>query len=276
MTFSEEFVTDADQELLEGEAYPTAFGITLTPQVQGIALGVMGLLGAGWIFINFGMPAYQKYSELKTEEQEKQELVQGQKSGTLDRRQQELTTQLQQAKNRNNRILALFANEQTLDTLLLDISRQARQRNLKILSFQPVPFKEGETPVVKDSSLGPALNNKLKRYPIELSVEGGFQETQAFLGDLERLQPLLLLDKVSSELEKDDIVGVISVDAAQKKARVIPQKQQKITTNLTLNVIAPLSSEEAKKLTSEAKAGTEGAGSRERRTGSREQGAGSE
>ena len=48
MTFSEEFnstETDTDFEEL-GSSYPTAFGITFTPQIIGACLGVLGLVGS--------------------------------------------------------------------------------------------------------------------------------------------------------------------------------------------------------------------------------------
>jgi type IV pilus assembly protein PilO len=48
MTATGDFLSADENRGLEevGPTYPTAFGIELTPKVQGIALAVLGLIGA--------------------------------------------------------------------------------------------------------------------------------------------------------------------------------------------------------------------------------------
>ncbi|MFM2312093.1 MAG: hypothetical protein RLZZ04_1369 [Cyanobacteriota bacterium] len=50
MTFADDF--SADGASLEGE-YPTAFGITFTPMIMGVAIAVAGLTLAIYGFVKF-------------------------------------------------------------------------------------------------------------------------------------------------------------------------------------------------------------------------------
>jgi hypothetical protein len=239
MTFAEEFVADKTQEFQDTEAnYPTAFGITFTPKVSGIAFGILGVLGAFYILSNFVMPAYDKYQKQVADVQAKEAQVNQQKSGQLDQKQVTLQSQLQQAQARKAQILALFSDTKTLDTLLLDINNFFKTRKVKLLSFQP---QGKEATVVSDSSLGAAVNNKLQRQSINLEMEGSFENTQLVLRDLERLQPLLLMKNVSSQVPEEDIVGLVYVDLAKRQAKILPQSPKKLKTTLTLDVILPAS-----------------------------------
>jgi type IV pilus assembly protein PilO len=52
MTFSEDFAPiEGDQDLELEPSYPVAFGIELTPKVQGIALALLGV-GGHFFYIN--------------------------------------------------------------------------------------------------------------------------------------------------------------------------------------------------------------------------------
>jgi len=63
-------MTYADQDFIpegqeENPNYPTAFGITFTPQVGGILFGVLGLLGSLYLFLNVVQPAWENYQKLR-------------------------------------------------------------------------------------------------------------------------------------------------------------------------------------------------------------------
>ena len=45
MTFTDDFVPVDDADALDSPSYPSAFGIELTPKVQGIGLAVLGVGG---------------------------------------------------------------------------------------------------------------------------------------------------------------------------------------------------------------------------------------
>ena len=58
MTFADDF---ASEELLE-EDYPSAFGITFTPKITGIAIAVAGITLAIYGFMKYVRPARNNIS----------------------------------------------------------------------------------------------------------------------------------------------------------------------------------------------------------------------
>jgi type IV pilus assembly protein PilO/type IV pilus assembly protein PilQ len=61
--------------------------------------------------------------------------------------------------------------------------------------------------VVSDSSLGSAVNNKLKRQTFNVKIEGNYVNSQKVIRDLERLQPLILLKGLNTQTGKGRIGG---------------------------------------------------------------------
>ncbi|MEM8780487.1 MAG: pilus assembly protein [Cyanobacteria bacterium P01_G01_bin.49] len=245
-TFSEEFIPEEEQDFEEDETnYPTAFGITFTPQVSGISLAVLGVLSSAYILLNLVMPAYDNYNTLKADEAAKQSQIEQQKSGKLDTKMIESEQKLRESKALRAQVLSLFSSEQSLKTLLLDVDKLVEKHQAKLLSFQP----DGSLTVINDASLGEGVNNRLKRQRFTLTIEGGFGQTQSLLRDLERLQPLLLVQKLNSKLVEEQFTIEI-VDVQQEGGEVIAQGQattqgqDKVETSFILDAILPLSPEE--------------------------------
>ncbi len=246
MTFAEEFNPEEGQDFAaEGGDYPTAFGITFTPRITGMVLALLGVFGAIYIVINFVKPAYDAYQTLKADEAAKQEQVDRQKSGELDRVLLDKELQLKQSEALKSQVLALFSTPNDLQTLLLDINGFVKSRNLKLLSFKP----QGDLTVVTDSSLGEAVNNRLKRQQYTLEVEGNYQQTQALLRDLERLQPLLLVRGLKAEKDEQAFaIRLVEVKTNKNElvatGEAVAQGKELIKTAFTLEAIIPLTSEE--------------------------------
>lgn len=250
MTFGTDFNRDdQDDLLLEGENYPVAFGITFTPQVTGIALGLLGLVGAGYVLMNFVMPAYDSYQKLKTEEAEKLEQIEQQQSGTLGQKLIAAESQLRQMEALRSQVLGLFSSNDSLKTLLFDVGRLVEARNAALLSFAP----SGDLAVVADGSLGESVNNKLKRQSFALEVEGNYAQIQALMSDLERLQPLLIVKQLNtSPLEQTTEVNLAGVRVQNgqlvSSGTVVPKGSEKLKATFTLEAILPLTPEEIAQL----------------------------
>jgi type IV pilus assembly protein PilO len=241
MTFTEEF---EDRELEEFDEYPIAFGITFTPRNSGIAAAVLGLLGSFYLLFNWVMPAYNTWQQLQNDAAGKQQQVDQQKSGLGSAEFQKIESQLQQKQAIKQQILSLFAKEKDLSTILLDISNIFKSRNVKLISFQPQGL---EPVVVSDGSLGSAVNNKLKRQTLNVKIEGNYANTQEVIRDLERLQPLILLNSLNTQMEKEGS-AVKVVSTGNNKATIVPQGDKPVTTTFLLDVIIPLNAEELAKL----------------------------
>lgn len=239
MTFGEEFVPDEGQEFGEEADYPTVFGITFTPKVSSIMLGLVGILGAGYIYFTWIQPAQKSYQELKADRETKEAQVQRQQTGEIERKIDNLEGELQRSQALKSQALALFSSEQSLDTLLLDINRFIAPSQATLISFKP---QGGQATIVSDNSLGTAANNKLKRKSINVEMEGSFQETQSILRDLERLQPLLMVKNLRSQVNEQPSLLF-------KQGKVVPQGSTKLKTSFRVDVLLPLNEKELAKVT---------------------------
>ncbi|MFB2978619.1 hypothetical protein [Microseira sp. BLCC-F43] len=265
----------ADDAMLDGAEqnggaqYPSAFGIEFTPKVTGILIGVVGLAGAAYLFMNFVQPVMQANQTLideintekanaKNKEQLQQDLQQAQADLAI-------------AKQQQASVFTLFANQPSLKTLLLDLNKRIENRNTnlkpddvkaRLKKFQPDPKASGP---VTDSSLGTAVNNKLYREVYIVELEGTFAQTMLFMLDLERLKPLLVVKNLKSELETTDRFYVYreqgklvpvkvnesgtgqAIAQFDENGKPIANPVRKLKTSFQLQALRPLTAEEKAK-----------------------------
>ncbi|WP_293148920.1 MULTISPECIES: pilus assembly protein PilO [unclassified Microcoleus] len=234
------------------------FGIKLTPQVQAIAIAVLGLGVAGYIGSQFVLPEFQKSDEIK------QKIAASKKTQvelqTLILKKSEAQAKQDEAKQRRANVTAMFASDAGSNTLLLDMNQLVNRINAgvqgddlkaKITKFEPdVPPAGSPTPVpgapdpdiLSDTSFGPSLAGKLRRKKYKLEFEGSFAQTRNFMRNLELMQSLLVVRNLKSELLTS--TGTLNVDFL--KGRIVPveQPQTKIKTTFDLHALLPLKQEE--------------------------------
>jgi type IV pilus assembly protein PilO len=245
MTFADDFATE--EKSLAGD-YPSAFGITFTPKVTGIAIAVAGFALAVYGFINFVNPAQKKYQEATTKQQELQGQLAQIKTGDLQLQLAQLEADLVSQKAVKTQVMSMFTREQDLDTLLLDLNNFVASNQGVLVDYQP----EATMTTVDDASLGEGVKGKLKRQSISLTLKGTFTETKQILQSLERLQPLLMVQTISSTVEEKPTAILTS-----SRSELVPQKQAELKTQIKLDAIIPLSQAE---LESAAKAAEEAEG----------------
>ncbi|MBE9129673.1 MULTISPECIES: hypothetical protein [unclassified Coleofasciculus] len=251
-------MTYADQEFIpvdgqeEAPSYPTAFGITFTPKVSGISLAVLGLVGAVYLAINFVQPVWQEYQTLKTDLTTKESQLQSPEE--IQAQIQQKKVELEQAEQQNQQVLSLFATDKALDTLLLDLNTIVQEKkeggsDSKLISFQPAEQQE-QSNIVTDSSLGAEVNGKLKRKVINVELEGSFDQIQSILRSIERLQTLLLIKDLKTEVstpqgllinDKGKVVPVVI-----KGEKAIPGAKPTLKATFNLEALSPLTEEENK------------------------------
>ncbi|MBR8840311.1 MAG: pilus assembly protein PilO [Stigonema ocellatum SAG 48.90 = DSM 106950] len=251
MTLSEDLNFGEQQEALEAASppYPVLFGISITPMIIGMVVGVLGLLGTVYISFSLIMPAWEAYQQ----QQGKQNDLQGeidQKKVSL-KQIDKVKAELALSKRQKLQVLDLFAKENTLDTLLLDMNRLVESGNAqlpatavraKLKKFVPA---SGKAEPITDGTLGTQINGKLKRRTINMEILGTYEQTQSVLRNIERLQPLLIVKDYQSTLAPEP--------AAQPGKVVIRIGPASITTSFQLQALIPLSPEE---LAAAAKAAT--------------------
>ena len=246
MTVGEDFIPVEEDQEFDEPIYPSAFGMTLTPPVSGVLIAILGLLAAVFLLINFLMPKWQEQQALQTEITGLEDQV-GQKEAQL-KNIAALKGDLERAKQKKVDILSLFATETTLDTLLLDLNKLIEARNqglkgdaikAKLIKFEPNVEDSG---IIEDGSLGEELDNKMKRQIVDVELEGTFAQTRLIMLNIERLQPLLLVENFKTEV---DIQRIGPDDEAML---VTPGQEPKITTTFTLHALVPLSAQELAEL----------------------------
>lgn len=242
MTYSEDLNFGEPEGAVEasGSGYPTLFGVTFTPKIIGILAGVLGLGATAFMLLNLVIPAWDAFQQQQAKTLELQGQI-DQKNASI-KQIGKTKEELAQAKQQQIQVLSLFANEKTLDTLLIDINRLVESGNAqiplnavkaKLKKFTPSGLKPE---AIIDGSFGTLVNGKLKRSTITVEIQGTYEQTQSIFRNIERLQPLLLVKDYQSNLASEP-----AVDPVKGIRRIGPAP---ITTTFVLQALMPLNAEE--------------------------------
>lgn len=229
MTVSDDFFPGDDSA---GQAYPTAFGVTFTPTVIGALCGVIGLLGAAYLFLNIVQPALETKQKLEADVQQKQSQIQQQE--VIKKRIAEAKVKLEEAKQQKQAVLALFAPEKSLDTLLVDVNDTINSRQGQLIKFEPI-----QQAAQTQATAATAANNRVKQKAFNVEFEGSFDQTLSVLRSIERLASLLEVKDFRVDLGGEN--QKILVDP-QGRTVLIGQPQLKST--FKLQALVPLTPEE--------------------------------
>ena len=246
MTFADDFALD-EKEL--GEDYPSAFGITFTPKVSGIAIAVAGISLAIYGFVKYVQPAREEYQQKLTQKQELQQQLNSIKSGDADLKLAQLEADLEASKVLKSRVLSMFTSEEDLETLLIDLNSFIASNQAELIQYQP----DSNTSVIDDASWGAGVQGKLKRKGVSLTIEGTFNETRELLRDLERLQPLLMIQSISSTVTEEPTA--VLTNTTEGQTTIVPKTEAELKTQIKLDAILPMSQaelEQARKVDQEA------------------------
>ena len=246
MTFADDFTLD-EQDL--GEDYPSAFGITFTPTVTGIAIAVAGITLAIYGFVAYVKPTRETYQQKTTQKQELQQQLNNIKSGDADLKLAQLQADLEASKVLKSRVLSMFTSEEDLETLLIDLNSFVASNQAELTQYQP----DSNVSVVDDASLGAGVQGELQRKGISLTIEGTFEETRQLLRDLERLQPLLMVQSISSTVSEKPTA--VLTNTTEGETVIVPKTEAELKTQIKLDAILPMSQtelEEARKIDEEA------------------------
>jgi type IV pilus assembly protein PilO len=264
--------------------YPVVFGVTLTPMISGVllGLGLVALAGAIWVY--FGQAEWDKNQQLSAQVADKKAKLENQ--AVILKKIAAAKVRLEAARSQRQEVTKLFASESTLNTLLLDLNRQVDSRNVGLLQAKqnklascPAWVRNGgekfdqeleqkgfavvaksqlkkfepdlaKTGVIADSSYGTLVNNKLKRQTVNVEFSGNFIQTQEILRSIERLQPLLVLKNMDVTAGKDGSAGGSSYRLFELRGDSVQfltncQPEPVLTSKFQLEALLPLTKEEA-------------------------------
>lgn len=245
-----DFVPPEDADFIDEPTNPVVFGIELSPMIIGVLLALVGIAGAGYLFVKVAQPVAEANGTLRSDiaTKESQLISQAQQLEDVAN----LEAELEQAMQRRRNVYSLFANERTMDTLLLDINQriettnaslngvraQVRERGIPpiLLEAQLERFSPGEKVVVEDGTLGEEINGKLRREIYNINFSGDYAQTQNILRNLERLEPLLMVSNFrisSSEEVPETVIGA--------SGQVVIDPKSKLETTFQIDALIPTS-----------------------------------
>ena len=243
MTASGDFIPTGEGNL-EGPTYPKLFGITLTPMIIGVLIALLGALGAYLLWSNFVQPTLDKNQQLRQEIADKEQQLSAQQE--TQKRIDEARVKLQQAKQLQADVLGLFASEQSVSTLLLDVNERVNAVNAGIqdpakrATLSKFAVNGDKSGVITDSSLGVAVNNRLQRAVYQVELKGSFPQTASIIRNIERLQPLLIISEFKSDTSEHKLI-------LDTQGRLIPANQPdtRITTSFRMDALVPVKNQSA-------------------------------
>lgn len=228
MSYLQKFAPE-DESNFEPD-YPTAFGITFTPIVSGIVLTLIGLGVAGWLWTSRVQPLQTENTDLKQQRATKQQEFKQAKQTDIPQAIASLNQEFERERELKQQILGLLSDQQTFDTLLLDINNLVALRGAKLTSYK---IEEAEPTIINDGSLGTSVNGKLKRQTVSLEIGGDFDQIENILRDIERLQTLLLVENLDSRQTEEQKYLFDDFN-------FLPQNSPELKTTMTLKVLSPL------------------------------------
>jgi type IV pilus assembly protein PilO len=239
MTIGGDYMAVEGQE--ETPAYPKLFGITITPLIGAIALTLLGALAAYLLWSNLVQGTLARNQELKADIATKEEQLRNQSE--TQKQIADAKVRLQSAQQLQADVRSLFATEESLNTLLLDVNERVQSVNAgvtdpnKRASLAQFDLNTEESGVIDDSSLGSDVNGKLERRVYDVQITGSFPQTQSIIRNIERLQPLLVITDLTSDLDRE--TQKILLD---DKGRITPtgQPNTQILTSFKLSALLPV------------------------------------
>ncbi|NJL19964.1 MAG: hypothetical protein HC895_02730 [Leptolyngbyaceae cyanobacterium SM1_3_5] len=225
---------------LEQPNVPVVFGVRMTPPVIGVLAALAGFGLAAFLLTQLVQPAWQENQALQQEADNKRsQLVD---RAEIERRLNEAQANLQREQQLNADVRTLFANQESLDTLLLDINARVQAVNAGIqdpdrrATLSQFDLNTEESGVITDGSLGPEMNNRINARIYDVEMKGSYAQTESIIRNIERLQPLLVVRNFNSQL--DEATQAIRLNS---QGRLTPtgQPETRITTAFQLIGLVP-------------------------------------
>jgi type IV pilus assembly protein PilO len=234
MTYSEDLMNTTQLEdttyLADAPNHPVVFGLTISPLMIGGVVGVVGLIAAGFVGMTYVMPKLQANQELEAKVTDVKQQIQDRKNNAI--KIVEAEEKVKVATAQKEAVLNLFANDKKLDTLLLDLNKLVNERQGELRKYTPDLASTGP---ITDSSLGSALNGKIRRKSIDVEMNGGFEQILSILRTVERMDRFLLLKDFKADLRSPSVnTGVVNTTASDPKLKA----------GFKLQAIIPLTTEE--------------------------------
>jgi type IV pilus assembly protein PilO len=217
------------------------FGQTLSVRTLGIALGIIGVAAAGYMFVNFVQPLWTTIDTTKAGIDAKNKSI-ADKVAQIKQK-ADLPQRAISAKERSTTVLSLLPNPDTMDTLLIDLNKLIQPSSVSpaqlsgdlLESFSPTP----------PSALVP--QGQYRTQTVNIKFSSSYGDLITILRNIESLRTLVVVQNLQLTKRTVTLRNPGKLTAEQQKdqiARLPP------TLNATFNLLAyiPASEEEIKAL----------------------------
>lgn len=225
MTFTDDFVPVEEVEALEGPSYPVVFGIELTPKVQGIALAVLGLGAAVFLFTRVVAPLQTEKNALQDRIDEKENTLANQEESL--RQIEEVQAELDRVLTQREGIYSLLGDPTSLDTLLLDTNQQIEKSNASIAGAIAGDLSQAQSATLTSIGLSQQQVDRI----IQEFASDPVAQRQAFTSELFGFDPVGLSGPVGEEYGPE-LSGKLERQIVEVSFRGLFNQTQNILYNL--------------------------------------------
>ena len=225
MTFTDDFVPVEEVDELEGPSYPVVFGVELTPKVQGIALAILGIGGAIFLFTRVIAPLQTERNAIQQRIEEKEITLANQEESL--RQIEEVQAELDRVLTQREGIYSLLGDPTSLDTLLLDTNQQIEKSNAAIAGAIAGDLTQAQGATLTSIGLS---QQQVDRIVQEFAADP-IAQRQAFTSELFGFDPVGLPGPVGDEYGSE-LNGKLERQIVQVSFRGLFNQTQNILFNL--------------------------------------------
>ncbi len=227
----------------------TIFGRTISSKTLGIILAVIGVGAAAYGTASFTIPLYESLEKAKSEITQKRASVATKEKEVASKG--NLPQRVAAAQQRNQEVLALLPNPDSMDVLLRDLYAQIPRSAIQAGSVRldvKNPLDEFR-PTDSGATQGGDAQFRTKRFGIKFSAT--YSDSINAIQKIERLRPLLVVEDVkmvpNTSLNLAAGSGATAQTAEQLKA-LLAKAPPLLSTSFNLVAYVPLSGTELKAL----------------------------
>lgn len=224
------------------------FGQTISTRTLGIALGIVGIGIAGYIFVNHVQPVWTTIDSTRSGIEAKKTSISA--KDTEIKAKADLPQKLATAKERLETVLSLLPNQDTIDTLLIDLNKLIKTENISPVQVSG-ELLESFSPSAPSAVIP---QGQYRTQTLNIQFASGYADLITILRNLESLRTLLVVQDLQlTRRESVTLRNPGNLTPEQQRAQ-IESLPPVLSTTFKIVTYVPLSEDEIKALAAAAPA----------------------
>jgi type IV pilus assembly protein PilO len=221
----------------------TLFGRTISSKTLGIVLAVIGVGVAAYGTASFTLPLYDSLEQAKSQIAQKRTSVETKEKEVASK--SNIPQRVAAAAQRNQEVLALLPNPDSMDVLLRDLYTQIPRSVIPGLISVKNPLDEFR-PTDSGATQGGDAQFRTKRFGIKFSAT--YADSVSAIQRIERLRPLLIVEDVKMVPNTSLNSAAGSGQSPEQQKALLAKSTPLLSTSFNLVAYVPLSATELKTL----------------------------